>query len=198
MFSAVEKTSSGGKLWMYWQQIETYIKDMINLPVKILQLRKANEKLLAKTKSVSDKALLQASIARLKPMQTSAETVRAKIDSYLPSWQKAEKSTSSVKGFGLIPLLVLGGASAIALGYVAIKGMTLIKEYKQEEAIMQQVANRTLTVDEAQALIKSVKSPSPLTAFMSSFGSGIALPLVIVGVGVGGYFAWKSGMFKGK
>lgn len=202
MFSATETygPSEPSKLWSYWFTVKSYIKDMINLPVKILQLRKANEKLLAsKNISQEDKSKLILSMARLKPMQVNAEAIRAKIDEHLPSWQKAESSSSSVKGFGIIPLLVLGVAAASALAYIAVTGISLLKQYKQEEAIMQQVANKTLTITEAQSLIKSVKSSG---GFMESFGSSLGGNIgLILGIGilaVGGYYLYSSGLLKRK
>lgn len=178
-----------------WASIKGKIGAMQRLPGDI-EWRKGEIIVMMRQPSVTrldtmhpTRVQLRKSLAKLIGMKSEANTVATKIARYLPDWRSAAGETT---GLGLIPI-ILGVASAGALAFVAVKGLELLKTYKQESGIIDSLKSKTLTLEEARELIK-VSKPGPMIE--AGFGFGVGMTLVPIALGGLALF-WFFGKPKG-
>lgn len=190
-----------GTFEKYWAELKAYIQELLGLPVAIQKRRYELAKIAGLAYQKGKMTEMQTavdSLKRINAMADPAMNIAVKIRKYLPDWLSAEKQSASqpMSGLGFIPLLVMGVAAAGALAYVAVQGLSLLKEYKAESVIIEDLKAKTLTIDEAKALIKATKPVGAMTAVAEQFGGSIAYALIPVIIGGGVLAAWKFGLFS--
>jgi len=167
-----------------WEQVKSKIGAMQRLPGDIEQ-KKGEVIVMARQPAVTSlpndhptRIEFRKVLAHLITMKEEANTVAAKISRYLPDWRSAAGET---QGLGAIPI-VLGVAAAGALAYVAVKGLELLKQYKQEMDVFESLKAKTLSLSEARGLILATKPPALIEAGVG-LGAGIALvPVLLSGL----------------
>jgi len=183
----------------YWNELKAYIQELLGLPVAIQKRRFELAKIAGLAYQKGKTTEMQAAVDSLKRINAMAEpahTISQKIRAYLPDWLAAEKQSSSqpMSGLGFIPLIAMGVAAAAALAYVAVQGLSLLKEYKSESVIIEDLKAKTLTIEEAKALIRATKPVGAMTAIGESFGGNMGM-MVIPALGIGALaLAWKFGL----
>jgi len=183
----------------YWAKVKNYINDLIALPQRVAAL---DARIFTLQKSIARRTDMPAaqrkslifelgkSAPRIGPMKETAIAIASRIQNYLPQW-RAYAQTQSGSALGFAP--VLAAAAFAALAYVAVQGLGLLKEYKSEKAIIDAVEAKTLTVEQAAALIKESKTKTMGT----SIGEGISkalVPIALIGglIIAGSYFMQRK------
>ena len=181
MLAANEETSTS--FWNLWATFKKKVGAIQRLPGDIEQ--KKGEVILA-SRILANKGVpmddprrvqFRKSLANLMTMKDEANTVVAKIAQYLPDWKKAAGES---QGLGVIPI-VLSVAAIGALAFVVTKGLELIKQYEQEKSIIEDVKNKSLTLEEARTLIKST-APAPLISAGMEMGLGVVALVALGGL----------------
>jgi len=122
--------------------------------------------------------------AKLFAMRPTAKEVSGKVKKFGATWQDAA-SKEEGSGVGILVTLALGTAAIGAAGYVAIKGMQLLKDFKRESSIIAQLKAKTLTIAQAQGLIKSSAAFDPVN-FKVGTGIGIGMiGTIVIALGLG-------------
>jgi len=177
----------------YWREVKESLSELLAMPDNIAKRRFE----LAKVAGIAYQKGMKkeyetavASLKRINAMQDPSNYIKEKILTYLPAWRKKEAEGTS-KGLGFVPVLIYAGFAATALGYVAVKGLSLLKEYRTESVIIEQVKAKVLTIDEAKQLIKASKPVSALTAGAEALGGNIGLYLGLALAAGVAFLGWK-------
>jgi hypothetical protein len=169
----------------YWDRVKAFIPELLALPAKIRGLRQEalGYQIVAKQRALTTHAnALGASATKLSGMASVADSIKARIQKYLPFWRKQESGLSLPI---LIPIVALS-----ALAVVAVQGLSLLKDYAAQRAIVEDVKGKFLTLAEAQALTGSMPKPKGGGIFGTLFGEGLEDSMKYIGLGVAGVLAF--------
>lgn len=192
-----------GMLASYWDQVKQFMSDLVALPSNIQQSRTDLAQIMGVAYQKGDTDTYQQavdSLNRLNAMVDTANSVAQKINDYAPQWMQAEQQqaqSSGMSGLGFIPLLVLGVAAAAALAYVAVQGLSLLKQYESENNLIADLKAKSITLEQAKTLIQAGKPVSAAETFASTLGGGISKALIPVFLLGGGFLIWQF-MKKGR
>lgn len=166
--------------WSYWDRIKSKIAELRALPGKLRMLKLEIGPLSARAARLGEPGLVGALTAtgqRLDSITVEADKVQDKINRYLPEWQSA---AGKGEGLGALPV-VLGVAALGAAAYVATKGLSLLKNYAQEKAILDDAKRKVISLEQAKGLISAVKETGrPLVAAQLGLGS-LLIPIALIG-----------------
>lgn len=191
-FSSSSESISLPDFSSYWRKIQTYLDTLYTHDKKILDIRqKAMDKYRNTVKTNPTQAAVYKAIwDKTFDQMATWSKVKSYIDTYLPSWLNASKTTStSAAGLGVIPLLVLGAASIAALAYVATYGIQMLKEYEIQSKVLTDVENKIISPAQAATILEKTTPTS--STFGSAIGSSMGKPIgIIIGLGVLGAVAY--------
>lgn len=178
------------KFWSYWNRIKYKLREMVKLPGEIALAKRETADLRRRATKLNnpsiDKALLVTQ-RNLNVMTPEASSVAAKVKKYEGTWKGAAQTQPNL---GVI-FTVLGVAAIGAAGYVAVKGLRILTEFKQERGLIDSFKKRVISLEEAKGLISATKGPSLVTARLG-MGS-MLIPLALVGAGAWFFMSQKAG-----
>ena len=194
--------------YTYWSKVKNKISDMQNLPYSILRQIAAVKGIQDKTKDKAGRVRdwvtynkSYDSLKRLNAMLPSSIDVKNKIDKWLPTWtKKYEGEKSSPPQLGFLQYVIIGTVAMAALAFVAVKGLSLLKEYELEKRTIESVEAGRISLEQAKEIVgaaKPVGITEGLTRGITAGVSSALTPILLVGGAlVLGYFAFAGQIRK--
>jgi len=187
--------------WNLWNDVKTYINDIIKSGAKILKLKNNYQDIAQRAEAIGWNDLAAEARSRMSYMdQLFAiwQSVQAQIGKYWDYFMGAEES--GVSGFGIafiIPLAILAGIIT-ALVMISTQGRKLLDNIRTEDRIFQDLENKVINAEEAAGLIRAAKGGAPdiIERIESTIGSIGTIGII----SVAGYITYKYilPMFSGR
>ena len=160
--------------WDNWEKIKSRINEIRNIGPKYKVLRSKYVILRNRARDVKTGAAeITDSLLSVGTKLNLWEQVVSKINTWLPKWESAE--SDSDKGVGLLPIVLLGLGGISALAFVAINGLRLIKEYKNDEKVFIMIEDKIISAEQAAGIFKGRTSAGPLAEITQNIGTVAAL-----------------------
>lgn len=179
--------------WNYWNTVKGQISQIYAIGGKLASLNAKLDNIHSRASKVDPNLANEASKQRpaMVTLQDRWEAVRKMIDQYLPTWKKAEADTgaehplSTDYTVGALPLILVGGAALAALAYVATSGLSLIKDYEFQKAVLTSLERRLISTEQAKGLIKS---STQVPTFGTAIGGEVGKYIGIAALGLGAIY----------
>lgn len=191
----IEDTASDQSTWL---GLKPYIQDILDLGNQISSVQQKLGRVVSVIRSRLDKgeidqttydsilSSLQPDIDKVNSDLATWWKIEQGIKRWMPTWVGVLEGTQ-LSGLGLLPLLPV--AAIAALGFVAVEGMRLLAEYKQNKDIVQQVAVGKLAPEAAKVLMEASSSVS---SALGGALKGLTLPIGLALAGLLVLRFWPS------
>ena len=162
--------------WDKWNLLKNRIAEIMRLKSRFYSMRRDYEGLRSRAIKVGNPELIKQvedNYQKVTKMHEESVSVVAQLNKWLPSFLRAEKEyqgeehpisseygaeyaqygLGGMDGLGVAPIVILGAAGMAVLGYVTVKGLGLIKDYKVQYQILNDVRMGVIKAEQAAGML---------------------------------------------
>jgi len=176
----------------YWNSLKGKIAELQGLGLKISTYQQriaVAQQTLLKRGDTRGAAALGDELLKIQDDLDKWWKVKQKLDTWVPTFMKAEQESGQPTGQGLgaLPILVLGVAGIAALSYIVNTGLALLQDYAFKSQLTQAVIDKKLASGEMRDIISVPKEEGIFEKTIEKVGVGLGFGIptaLLVGGGI--------------